>query len=290
MRWNCPHCGIALAVTDEKLSSSWTFSRCYKCGGFALVRKTDVNLVKVDHAPIGEKVILPEGSETPTLSSTAMKNLAGFVSNGGQPKPTILPARRRPITPNKATTPPPFQGRAIPMLPPPLPRVDDEKGIAQKILPLAMALMSVVAMSSGFYLFKQGQNLYRRSVEPPTTAKVAQAIKPVVSGERLIEIDQVRASAQAAPTRSATPATTATPEQDPAPLPGLVIRPRSAMVMLRSGPGTSYKELGYANPSLQYVVMEWKERWFKVLIQDSRQTAWVRNDLVTLTPITAAND
>lgn len=45
MRWNCPHCSTALAISDEKLGNGWSFSRCYKCAGFALVRRNEAKIV-----------------------------------------------------------------------------------------------------------------------------------------------------------------------------------------------------------------------------------------------------
>src|SRR4051812_23125039 len=78
MQWNCPHCGVSLAIPGESLGTGWAFSRCYKCGGFALIRKTEVNVIKVDKAPPGERIILPESSESPTsglLSEKATQNL-----------------------------------------------------------------------------------------------------------------------------------------------------------------------------------------------------------------------
>jgi hypothetical protein len=106
MRWNCPHCGVALAVSDEKLGGGWSFSRCFKCGGFALVRRSDINLIKVDRAPTGEKVILPESSEEPMMTAAAAQKLARY---GGAPaeaaagvaadRPTIRPGARRNANP-----------------------------------------------------------------------------------------------------------------------------------------------------------------------------------------------
>jgi hypothetical protein len=88
MRWNCPHCGTSLAVSDDKLSSSWSFSRCFQCAGFALVRRSDAQTIKTERAPSGESVLLPESSETPTamLSQTALNNLNRILSkkNGAQ--------------------------------------------------------------------------------------------------------------------------------------------------------------------------------------------------------------
>src|SRR3954465_11956560 len=83
MRWSCPHCGVNLAVADDKLGTGWSFSRCYKCAGFALVRRSDVNLIKVDRAPAGEQILLPEATEDPTalMSQNATNHLARYMSN-----------------------------------------------------------------------------------------------------------------------------------------------------------------------------------------------------------------
>ncbi len=106
MRWSCPHCGCGLAVSDDKVSTGWSFSRCYKCGGFALIRRSDVNLIKVDRAPAGEPVLLPEANENPTalLSQNATQHLARYtqpaaaqvnIAPADNRKPVIRPAVRR---------------------------------------------------------------------------------------------------------------------------------------------------------------------------------------------------
>src|SRR4051812_36345995 len=79
MHWCCPHCGISLTVSEETLGTGWSFSRCYKCGGFALIRRAEVNIIKVDKAPPGERVILPEASKDPStgmLSENATQKFA----------------------------------------------------------------------------------------------------------------------------------------------------------------------------------------------------------------------
>ncbi len=101
MRWTCPHCGIALGIADDKMNTSWSFSRCYQCGGYALVRKSEVNIIKVDRAPAGEKVLLPESSENPLLSEAAARNLSRYESD----KPTIKPATRRNTVSKLITSP-----------------------------------------------------------------------------------------------------------------------------------------------------------------------------------------
>lgn len=96
MRWNCPHCGVNLALSDEKLSPTWSFSRCYQCSGYALVRSSDTNAIKVDRAPVGEEIILPEAREKPMLSREAAQNLASFTGySAGPSRPVVKPAQRR---------------------------------------------------------------------------------------------------------------------------------------------------------------------------------------------------
>jgi len=95
MRWNCPHCSVNLAIADEKMNPSWSFSRCYQCGGYALVRKSEVNIIKVDRAPAGEKVLLPESSESPMLSEAAARNLSQYTNT----RSIVKPATRRNTSP-----------------------------------------------------------------------------------------------------------------------------------------------------------------------------------------------
>ncbi|MFL5815494.1 MAG: hypothetical protein ACJ763_18100 [Bdellovibrionia bacterium] len=96
------------------MTTSWSFSRCYQCGGYALVRKAEVNIIKVDRAPAGEKVLLPESSENPLLSEAATRTLNRYTNNAGtsasqsassaamsaapaahSDKPVVKPATRR---------------------------------------------------------------------------------------------------------------------------------------------------------------------------------------------------
>src|SRR3954463_171422 len=95
MQWSCPHCGVTLAVPYETLGTGWSFSRCYKCGGFALIRRAEVNIIKVDKAPPGERVILPEASRDPAngmLSENATLQLAKHMSNRPRTdNPTVQP-------------------------------------------------------------------------------------------------------------------------------------------------------------------------------------------------------
>ena len=57
LHWNCPHCGIKLIVSQEYLGTGWSFSRCAQCTGYCLIRRTEINVIRVDKAPPGEKII-----------------------------------------------------------------------------------------------------------------------------------------------------------------------------------------------------------------------------------------
>lgn len=60
MRWNCPHCGIALSVADEQLGPGWCFSKCYQCSGFSLVRASEQGAVRLDGRPPASPPPLPQ--------------------------------------------------------------------------------------------------------------------------------------------------------------------------------------------------------------------------------------
>ncbi|MCM2321746.1 MAG: hypothetical protein NDJ90_00620 [Oligoflexia bacterium] len=211
MRWNCPHCGISLAVSDDKLGAGWSFSRCYKCGGFALIRRAEVNLVKVDRAPAGEHIILPEGTEDPVsmLSEDAAQNLARLRQNAQQ-RPVIRPATTTqnpahspnlampnlampnlampnlampPLPPQMTAPHLPLPGsqQAVPPLPSPLPElpVTPARSVRAKTLSVAISLAAVATIASGIYLYLQGRALWDRA-----TSVAANAIAPAESNIR----------------------------------------------------------------------------------------------------------
>ncbi len=114
MRWNCPHCGTALAVSDDKLTTSWSFSKCFQCGGYALVRRSDLNMIRIDQVPQGQAVIQSQAaapkiptSSLPLMNRAATDHLqqayarigaavnAATDSVSSDDKPVIRPAARR---------------------------------------------------------------------------------------------------------------------------------------------------------------------------------------------------
>ena len=114
MRWNCPHCGTALAVSDDKLTASWSFSKCFQCNGYALVRRSDLNMIRIDQVPQGQAIIQSQAaapkiptSSLPLMNRAATDQLqqayarigaavnAATDSVSSDDKPVIRPAARR---------------------------------------------------------------------------------------------------------------------------------------------------------------------------------------------------
>lgn len=294
MRWGCPHCGVSLSVADEKLGVGWSFSRCYKCGGFALIRRAEVNLIKVDRAPMGEQVILPENSEEPLLSQEAAQNLAKYTTLKKEPmeRPVIKPAFRQ--TAFSASVPP------VPPLPEPLPEIPRASFTFQKYLPLAIGLAGAVAVGSGIYLYLQGQALWEKAKAaavfvPPVSSQVSPSTgviqAPPLTAQTEVK-DEVRHNAMA-PERTSEEAGVVVVDGSFAPADSpqpsvLVVKPKVENAHLRAGPGAFYPLLGKVNLKSRYLVMDWNDRWFKIAIQTdptqktTAKTAWIRNDLVQI--------
>lgn len=309
MRWSCPHCGVNLAVADEKLGAGWSFSRCYKCGGFALVRRAEVNLVKVDRAPAGEQILLPEASEDPAtmLGNEAQKNLMRYRKENAERAAARPPAH--PMANAMAENPPNtnniINNSAIDLnrmgetiLPPPLPEITRRRPALQRLLPIAIGATATIAIGSGTYLYLQGQQLWEKA---RNTAAVEIA-KPVIETASIaapapVEVelaatknavsDQLRQNAMA-PVREEPIAESIA---EPVSTASLVVQPKANNAKFRSGPGTLYPESGSADASQRYVVADWNDRWFKVVLKgqlDAKgmpQTAWIRTDMVKVVPV-----
>lgn len=312
MRWNCPHCGIALAVSDDKLGTGWSFSRCFKCGGFALVRRSDINLIKIDKAPPGERVILPENTEEPRLSQNATQHLQQIQANSGvnaamnarQNANTNLNQERQlqanakqAIANALAATTNAATNHAQPQIKPAAPRAnalpeplpeEPERKSRFRVLPVAIGLTALMTISSGVYLYREGQQLWhkargaavneQRLTLRPAAARVslpdpaiAAPVVDTVHQNAMAPDRQVQL--EAAPAAPAPASTT----------PNMIVRTRTR-ASLRSGPGLNFPILGVSNPQAQYLVKEWKGQWFQVEIPQTAKTAWVRNDLIEMVP------
>jgi predicted Zn finger-like uncharacterized protein len=199
MRWNCPHCGTHLAVGDEKLGAGWSFSRCYRCGGFALVRRSDVNLIKVDKAPAGEQVLVPDAepeakSEKPVIRPAARRNAPATAAStksaapvAASAKAPAAPAGATAAGPARVATPPSRApspnvrsagaevtapraaagertfARSVAQtsidLPEPLPDTPRQPW-HYRLLPVAVGVAGATVVASGIYFYLQGQALW----------------------------------------------------------------------------------------------------------------------------------
>lgn len=276
MRWSCPHCGIHLAASDDKVGNGWSFSRCYKCGGFALIRQAQVNVIKVDKAPAGEHVILPESDETPLLGKAAaataqkimekaapqaaqsatgpMAQIAAQIASsktGAASAPQVITSQvTQKVAPaaNASSSSVPFPD-ALPSVP--------EVTFVQRMIPYATGLAGLVAIASGGYLYLHGQSLWNRTKitlqdqNPPNEV-----------------VDQVSSQASA-PAR--TPAETS-----------LSVRVKSGTSQVYQGPGVEYAPVATAHSEQTLQVIDWNENWFKVTVPSgaAKKVGWIKSDQV----------
>lgn len=277
MQWNCPHCGTGLAVANDALKTGWSFSRCYKCGGFALVRKTEINIIKVDKAPPGERIILPEASADPTAGLMSSQATARYTKHKlGKNTPPPPPLSHVHGTQTIELSKP---------FPDPLPEIAPQKN---KALPFGIAFAALMAVGSGSYLYFQGQALWEKTHSAPmtearhiTTSQAApQASQEIVAAPKIVDLapkevqlaqevkpvpvitDQVQRSAMA-PIKL----------QDEPLWVTVSISPRANV---HSGPGMNFPVVATADINSKYLVTETKSRWFKIA------SGWIRNDLVQL--------
>jgi hypothetical protein len=327
MRWNCPHCLTALAMANEKMPDQWSFSRCYQCQGYALVRKDAKNIIKVDGAPAGERILLPEEREQPILGRHAQEKLAQLTEIGRarrsltpdtntDSRPIIKPALRRRApesaeklkmvsehtaleaerkmvqasalsevaktlshTSSLGSNLGTYPGISVPF-PQPLPEPPGTQ-TRSRFLPLAIGLSGAIAVGSAAFLLIQSQALFSKPKHLVTRTNAPTVLTDVVNkgaitpaatrptvGQAIVS-DQVHEQAMA-PVRMSSGA-------------ALIVRPKEKGINLRQGPGMVFGVAGAANENEKYVVIDWSDRWFKVVPEAPEgKTAgpkgWIRTD------------
>lgn len=312
MQWSCPHCGVSLTVSDDTLGTGWSFSRCYKCGGFALIRKAEINIIKVDKAPPGERIILPEASPNPPA---ALK--AGIETRRKSPAADLNTEH-----PQAHASPPDFHfknNKASPFetiknqLPEALPENPTSTRTLNKI-PIGIAATGTLAAISGIYLYLQGQSLWlktrstlnghpeihaKKEIIPPPTVLSADATpqeKPLTVAHdvpvlpRTLITDQVQQSAMA-PLKAIRLPLTETPQNAPSTSPhSWLVKIGSKQANVHSGPGLNFPIIGKVDAETSYLVGDWNNRWFKLLTPHGTKpitVGWIRNDLVEGLPKSA---
>lgn len=296
MRWSCPHCGVMLAVAEHVLGTGWSFSRCFKCGGFALVRRAEINVIKVDKAPPGERVILPEASadsSTGLPSEKVVKTVEKYSAPKIQ-KPTQ--STSSPLLSNQNSL---TQLQSIDIssaiLPEPLPEIRGERK-SSKAIPAGIFTTALLVLVSGAYFYLQGQKLWRKlkenSAKPEIFAQTEQhnlaPPLPVVPHNDLSAVeksltttlnqnsqeiaDELKKSAMA-PIRAEDKANSTLP---------LSVEIISPTAHLRAGPGLLFPITSSVAQKSQFQVLDWTNRWFKVqqMKTETPLTGWIRNDLI----------
>jgi hypothetical protein len=225
MRWSCPHCGTHLAVAEDRLGTGWSFSRCFKCSGYALIRRAEVNVIKVHGAPTGERILSTESHDQTLMSQKSIETLGNFVTSGPQAhsnsqmissatagfsasanaaagasaagQPTWVAQNSYPPI-NTAT-----HTFGIPNALPELPEPGSKFGFSMpafpklsldlraRLLPAAIVVAGVTTVSSGIYFYLQGRELLNRASNPPAS----RAIQPA----SVTAQPQIGAGAAAAP-------------------------------------------------------------------------------------------
>jgi hypothetical protein len=302
MRWSCPHCGTNLAAADDKVGTGWSFSRCYKCGGFGLVRQAQVNVIKVDKAPAGEKILLPEAEEQPLMSQSAITQMAKHLeaSKAGTTAAPIIKnavtasastaragaavatmatqypqtqaaslikAAPRSFTPTESSSPPVLESEFPNALP-----SEPEVSLLGRVIPYATAVAGMVAIGSGVYLYIHGQALWSKArvalqENNPPNEVVDRIQSGAAAPSRDLGTESSRDGAQRVPSSSRS---------------GLQIRVKSGSASIHQGPGAEYPEVGSAHSEQVLQVVDWSNNWFKVTVPSgaAKKVGWIRSDLV----------
>ena len=300
MQWRCPHCGIVLAVTEDKLGKGWSFSKCYQCGGFALVRRAEINVIKVDKAPPGEQIILPEAS-----GSISVGVLNGEITHK---QLKYVPPKIDPEKPNYASNlnpppPPPsliYESKAKKS-------TSQSRGthrtistyLASRRIPIAITVAGLIALFSGSFLYIQGKAILEKTGDYPkiqSQTEIHDQPSAPLSPKETTPIPsdrQLLTSQQSHPISP--PPTYAPPKlqpiarikdlQDPtaASAPPLSVRVTSRKVNAHAGPGLHFKVVGSLEPHSVYKIQDWNQNWFKIIAPGPFrpiEIGWVRNDLV----------
>lgn len=268
MRWNCPHCQSPITAA-EAVRNEWSFSKCHRCGGFALIKSGESNPIKIFQAPPGERILETRDIEIP--------------------QPSILQA-------------------AIPA-PPRASAVESSPRGSARVIPLLTGITSAVALGSGAYLYVQSQDLFARLEQrAPASAPAAidRLHQISMAPDRQAEPAAPEADVAPMPTTLAPVGSdpTVKGEQTSCVIKAtdfkssessMLLRVKGSSAKLRSGPGLEFPVIMTAGQELVLEAYDWDGRWFKVRaksvkpaesgrgpasVGSSSGFVWIRNDLV----------
>lgn len=203
MRWNCPHCGVALSVADDRLNTGWSYAKCYQCSEFAMVRRTATPVQTLPkpralsaiqapneiYAP-NAMIIPEEKTETQVKRATVRKANTAANINQAKKAAAVPPRFSHPsasvavdtadisissrsdesqnaaILENEPVlSPAPL--RTLAAITPELPKffLQDPPSISRenRIMRVAASFAGVVAIASGIYLYMEGQKIWEKA-------------------------------------------------------------------------------------------------------------------------------
>jgi hypothetical protein len=264
MQWNCPHCQTAISTDDAQIATGWNFTQCCRCNGHSLVRRAEVNLVRLDKEPQGEKILKAQEARVtpPPFPGVNLERPQQL-----NPALEIFPAAN--TTPTQTA-----------------PASGPRRGANPSHWMLAAAAM--LALGSGISLYRQGSRLLQQ-VEPTTelasitasasTTDPAPGIFAKLENKPALLSDSVT-------TRSMAPQRETTSPGTPQATLQTTVQVQVKNAILRAGPGQEHAKISMASLADSFTVAEWKDRWFKIVLPATggtpTRTAWVRNDLVKL--------
>jgi hypothetical protein len=146
-------------------------------------------------------------------------------------------------------------------------------------------IITLFCLGSAGMIYVNGTNRWTREVEgtqaeiqtPATAQTLAQTTPPQAPPQAPLQADPLAQPIAADPTIQK-------PETASSETLSLKVQPRKPRVSLRSGPGTQFPVIELADPTLQYPVRDFQDRWFQIELPGNSQEkkmAWIRNDLVS---------
>lgn len=298
MRWVCPHCSSQLNTPDlesgQRIAgpmAGWAYVRCFKCTSFAAIEISTARTVVVNEKPAPRAA-----PATPPPFNPQVK-----AQPEPQPPAPSAPPAARALDSHDSTFPAP-----LPELEEVPTAFDHHRGSKQIRAVMAIgAVMTALAVTVSY-----GTAWLARLHAPATTTAASTQIKRAQVAAKRMEV-KVPASAPAFATDTPIPAAplgAALTARAPVPAPRemrdsiqssamaptrpihdelaplfLQARKQVRTMELRTGPGPTFPLLGYADIDERYPVVEWKDRWFKIQLEETPGlTAWVAYERVEL--------
>lgn len=307
MRWSCPHCRTPLAIKDDQTEGGWSFMRCYQCGGFSLVRKSDQRSMKVNRPPAQAQVHLPTGPENLLLSKSAQSHLDQIkdASRKAESLQEIAKSLKS-INPSMEASGEIFsqvQGE----------RATSSRKISQsRWLPVAIGAAAAMALFSGTFLLIEGHALWNQARNSKSQQshhndsddrnKILQGISTFKKEETSAQLHDEINEASSAPQKPAILDEGHSKEGNPNAAmkerrskvvyrtqkiyQPITLRSRVSAVNLRSGPGLDYSVEKTIHSHEPLVLKDWENNWFKVSLKSHPQiNYWIRNDLIQFNSI-----